>query len=287
MKFRIARNVLLASTLLLGTATVTGCAQDETAVEQGEEQFATETDALGGAHYPLDDELSAGSFEVLEGEGGWYFNFKAANGEIILTSEMYASKSNAERGTEALTRTAVDPKSLRVEVNEEARTNGQQYAWFNVVAANGEIVGTSEMYDSKSNAARGGESLRRNVIGLLRAEAEADNGVRFEIFKGEGTQPWRFRFVAANHEIMLASEGYTRKSSAERGIDSVYRNGKDILAYEINESTNGQFYFLVVAGNGEPVGVSETYAERSGAVRAAERVQEMLASEALFLTYED
>lgn len=40
---------------------------------------------------------------VFEGKDGlWYYNVKAANGEIVSTSEGYVSRSNAERAVERL-----------------------------------------------------------------------------------------------------------------------------------------------------------------------------------------
>ena len=48
-------------------------------------------------------------YEVFEGKNGkWYFNLKAGNHEVILSSQGYASKSGAENGTEAVGRAAPD-----------------------------------------------------------------------------------------------------------------------------------------------------------------------------------
>jgi len=35
-------------------------------------------------------------------DGGYYFNLKAANGRTIGTSEVYASRSNAERAVQSI-----------------------------------------------------------------------------------------------------------------------------------------------------------------------------------------
>ena len=39
-------------------------------------------------------------------DGQFYFNLIASNGEPVATSEMYPTKSNAERGTDAVRRAA-------------------------------------------------------------------------------------------------------------------------------------------------------------------------------------
>jgi uncharacterized protein YegP (UPF0339 family) len=37
-----------------------------------------------------------------------------------------------------------------------------------------------------------------------------------ELFKGSGSQPWRFRLVGGNGEVMSQSEGYASKWNAKR-----------------------------------------------------------------------
>ena len=47
--------------------------------------------------------LDPDRYEVLEASnGGWYFNVKAANGRVVGTSEVYASRSNAERAVDSV-----------------------------------------------------------------------------------------------------------------------------------------------------------------------------------------
>jgi len=43
------------------------------------------------------------------------------------------------------------------------------------------------------------------------------NGPRFEVFE-DAAGEHRFRLVAANGEIVMASEGYTREADARRGV---------------------------------------------------------------------
>lgn len=47
---------------------------------------------------------------------------------------------------------------------------------------------------------------------------------------------------------------------------------------KVCRSQDGQFYLAVVAGNGEPFVNGETYTRRADALRAANRVQPMIAS---------
>ncbi|MEX1035718.1 MAG: YegP family protein [Sneathiella sp.] len=48
-----------------------------------------------------------GRYDVFEGKGGkWYFNLKAPNGQVILSSQGYADEGGAKAGTGAVGRAA-------------------------------------------------------------------------------------------------------------------------------------------------------------------------------------
>ncbi len=53
-----------------------------------------------------------------------------------------------------------------------------------------------------------------------------------ELYKGKGTQPYRFRVKAANHEIILTAEGYSTSSNrlrAARKLASMLIGGAKIV----------------------------------------------------------
>ncbi|MBZ0116191.1 MAG: YegP family protein [Sandaracinaceae bacterium] len=74
-----------------------------------------------------------------------------------------------------------------------------------------------------------------------------------------------FRLLAANHEIVLGSQGYSTRTAALNGVLSVLDNGEDLRRYEVRYASNGQPYFVLKAANGAVIGVSETYSSRSAA----------------------
>lgn len=80
----------------------------------------------------------------------------------------------------------------------------------------------------------------------------------YTIKQGKDEQ-FYFNLKAANHEIILQSEGYHQKQGAINGIESVQTNCSDEAKYERRTSANGQFYFILKAGNGEIIGKSELY----------------------------
>ena len=82
-----------------------------------------------------------------------------------------------------------------------------------------------------------------------------------------------FNLKAGNHETILQSEVYESKASAQIGIASVQKNGQDEKRYEMKDSTNGQFYFVLKAGNGEPIGRSELYTTEAARKNGMESVK--------------
>ena len=82
-----------------------------------------------------------------------------------------------------------------------------------------------------------------------------------------------FNLKAANHEIILTSERYTRKDSALNGIDSVKSNSPNDEQYERKVSTAGQPYFVLKATNGEIIAKSEMYSSEAARDNGIESVK--------------
>lgn len=93
------------------------------------------------------------------GNGELQFNLKADNGQVILTSEGYKSRAACENGIES-----VKQNSTRDQAYErKTSSNGKPY--FNLKAANGQVIGTSEMYESTAALENGIASVKKNAPG--------------------------------------------------------------------------------------------------------------------------
>lgn len=90
--------------------------------------------------------------------------------------------------------------------------NGQFY--FNLVASNGEIILTSEMYKAKSSCTNGIESVKKN----------AGDDKLFDRKAGKGGKEY-FVLKAKNHQVIGQSQMYANASSRDSGIKSVKKNG--------------------------------------------------------------
>lgn len=243
----------LGIALILGTALPvlgTGCG-DTTA---GDEQNVTAT---------------TGRFEIIVGQDSQrYFQLIAANGEKVLRSEGYTSLSGCKNGIASVKKNGVSADNYEI---LEA-VNGEFY--FNLIAGNGQIIGTSETYVSRANAERAVDTVVNVVEGASTAEIDA-TGAKFETFTGVDGQEY-FRLRAKNGQIILQSEGYTSSAGADNGIESVKTNGTDPDAYTIVEAQNGQHFFHIKAGNGEIIARGELYVSKYNAQRGAETVRKTI-----------
>lgn len=88
----------------------------------------------------------------------------------------------------------------------------------------------------------------------------------FDLFEGKDGE-YYFNLSAANHEVVLSSEGYQNRSGALAGILSVLDNSGDTSNYNLREASNGQFYFVLQAANGQVIGMSELYSSKSNATQ--------------------
>ena len=87
----------------------------------------------------------------------FYFNLKAGNHEVILTSQMYADKGGATNGIESCRKNGV------VDGQFERKTAKDGSPFFSLNATNGQIIGKSEMYKSEAARDNGIESVKKNA----------------------------------------------------------------------------------------------------------------------------
>lgn len=96
-------------------------------------------------------------FELKKSGEKFHFVLKAKNGEVILSSQMYASKATAHKGMESIKINALTDDLY----DRLTSTNGKFY--FNLKATNGQIIGTSQMYASESGVTTGIDSVKNNA----------------------------------------------------------------------------------------------------------------------------
>jgi len=99
-----------------------------------------------------------GKFVITKRKNGEFqFNLLATNGQTILASEGYASKPSCINGVRSVMKNAGDAKRFEAKV---AR-NGKFH--FNLKASNGQVIGSSEMYESQASCENGIVSVKKNA----------------------------------------------------------------------------------------------------------------------------
>ncbi len=113
-----------------------------------------------------------GKFVVRTVNSGIKFDLKATNGQVIATSEVYASEASCRKGIESVRKNAVAANFEDQTVEgyavvthpkfEMYEDKGGEYR-FRLKARNGEVIAVSEGYTTKASCLNGIESVRKNA----------------------------------------------------------------------------------------------------------------------------
>lgn len=100
-----------------------------------------------------------GSFELSKSnDGQFYFVLKDGNAETILTSELYHAMSSAKSGIESVQKNCISDDRYE----KKDSHNGKYF--FNLKAANHQVIGTSRMYASAELRDNGIASVKTNGV---------------------------------------------------------------------------------------------------------------------------
>lgn len=98
----------------------------------------------------------AGKFECYKDKAGEFrFRLKAGNGENILSSEGYKAKSSCMNGIASVQKNCSNPDCF------EKKTTASGKFRFNLKSTNGQVIGTSQSYESESGRDNGIGSVSR------------------------------------------------------------------------------------------------------------------------------
>jgi len=99
-----------------------------------------------------------GKFVITQGKDKkFYFNLKASNGEVILTSQGYQNRRNCRNGIESVRKNAAQAGRF------EAKKAKSGKAFFVLTASNGQTIGKSQMYSDDRGCSNGIASVGRNA----------------------------------------------------------------------------------------------------------------------------
>ena len=100
----------------------------------------------------------AGKFVITKGKDEkFYFNLKAGNGEVILTSQGYSARADCMKGIESVKNNSAD------EARFDCKKSNDGKDYFVLTASNGQTIGKSQMYKSVSGCSNGVQSVAKSA----------------------------------------------------------------------------------------------------------------------------
>lgn len=107
---------------------------------------------------------------------------------------------------------------------------------FDLRAANGQSILTSEVYTTMAACRKGISSVMKNAPAAKLENQTEENwkpltNPKFELYQDRAGF-YRFRLKARNGEIIAVSESYTGKAGCLNGIESVKKNARDAIITE-------------------------------------------------------
>ncbi len=210
------------------------------------------------------------SFDLYKVPGGFQFDFLASNGEPLVSSQSYSTRTAALGGLLSV----LDNGGIASRYVVKTTAAGEPY--FDLVSGNNRVIATSETYATAENAQGGIDATIRATAGYLE-HWDTASGARFEVFEGTTAGSWYFRLHAKNGATVLQSERYSSEAAALNGAFSVRDNGVSATSYEIvPTSTGGRYYLRLKAPNGQVIGTSQPYSSKTNATRARDAMIALL-----------
>lgn len=246
----------MAKTMLLVAMTmaVMGCAVEETEV-------VTENDWAALESRP--------SFDLYTDAGGQFrFNLMTPTADVLVSSQGYVTRLGALGGLLSV----LDNGGDRALYDVKTAVDGSVY--FNLMAANRNVIATSETY---ATAAEAEADVARTIatVGQYVQAWESAAGARYSVKLDAGGQ-WYFGLYAKNGALVLRSERYLTEAAALNGAFSVADNGATAARYQIKATASGKYYFVLTATNGQVIGTSEMYSSKYNAERGRDAVMALV-----------
>ncbi len=102
---------------------------------------------------------------------------------------------------------------------------------FDLKAANGQVIATSEVYTTDDACKNGIASVKKNsAVAAVENQTvegyETEKNPKFEVYEDKAGE-YRFRLKATNGQVIAVSEGYTTLANCLNGVESVKNNAPD------------------------------------------------------------
>lgn len=177
------------------------------------EGYTTRMGAINGALSVLENGVDPAQYVLVPATHGFVVHLKAGNLETIATTQVYATKSSATRGVTSSVKAVTSYLDRR-----ESTTTGARFAvtateagyHFNVHAKNGQVVLSSESYDSEAAAYNGAYAVQK----------DGQTAARYTI-KESASGSFYFTLTSTNGQVIGSSQQYTTRQAAAETIASL------------------------------------------------------------------
>jgi len=214
----------------------------------------------------------------------FYFRIFDKNEKQILRSEAYNSKAARDNGIASFKKNSANPEMYERKV----ASDGSYF--FNLKAANGQVVSTSIMFKTEEEREAVIKAILDYANGASKVKAsskpasdakEQDDYMAAAFYQDSGTDATSgfdkfqkgaanlhyFSFKSDDGKVLLLSQGYTAEAGRDNGIASVEKNSKNENRFFTN-TEDGNFYFILKAGNHQEIARSVNFDSAQDMTRA-------------------
>jgi uncharacterized protein len=224
----------------------------------------------------------SGKYEVYPEAGSYKYRLKASNGEILAVSFRYSTEKGAISGIETF------KKNVETGIFE-ITTDKSNYSKYNLFNSNGaRVVIIGEFYNSYKQAESAVESVKkfyntekidildeipesevREELANLEKVDELSNG-KYELYEKDGL--YFIKLKANNAQILFISQGYSSKSGAKLGLETIK---KAIFEdrFTVGKDKQNRYQFNLYSSTNQLILSGETYPSKASCVSAINSVR--------------
>lgn len=223
-----------------------------------------------------------GKYEVYPEAGSYKYRLKASNGEILAVSFRYSTEKGAISGIETF------KKNVETGIFE-ITTDKSNYSKYNLFNSNGaRVVVIGEFYNSYKQAESAVESVKRfyntdkvdilneipesevrEELANLEKVDELSNG-KYELYEMDGL--YFIKLKANNAQILFISQGYSSKSGAKSGLETIKKAISEDR-FTVGKDKQNRYQFNLYSSTNQLILSGETYPSKASCVSAINSVR--------------
>ena len=221
-----------------------------------------------------------GKYEIYSTGDGYAYTLKASNGEILVQSEVYASKEGVLKAIDAVKRN-VEVGEIRIFADKRGRYK------FKLISKNYRVLALGANYQTEKRAQSAAQSFKKFALNSDIVEVEVEDkdlmtathidviaepkeGGKYFIEKFESEFSWMLK--ANNGEILCQADGYTSRNGCAFAIEK-FKNNVENGEFKCVKDKNGSYLYKLYNQSGRVCAVGESCPTKQGAINQAKSVK--------------